>query len=204
MANEVTEPNDHTRAFLQMEYGILRGELIKRVEFRQRLLEITLVSAAAILAINLSGTAFGRVLLGYPILVMFLAAGWLHQDLRVRRLATYVRTRIEPEFRRLDRGEVSDVGYETWATMNDDGRDAYIGNAASIFMFITIQVSFFILGSVSLLDADDRRLTDILLLIISSIATLATAILLPFYRQWPIPNPFRQRQKPPDDKIEPK
>jgi hypothetical protein len=182
MANSTNALDDHTRAFLQMEYGVLRGELIKRVEFRQRLIEITLIAAGAILALKPLGSAYGRVLLGYPVLVMFLAAGWLHQDLRVRRLATYVRTCIEPAFQRRTDGDAAAVGYETWATQNNDGKDAYIGNLANIFMFIAVQVLFLLLGTYSLI-TDGGGVVD-LEVAVTLIVTLATAIILVFYRQW--------------------
>jgi len=50
MIGNVSTDNDHIRAFLQMEYTALRGELIKRVELWQRFLAITMDSAGAILA----------------------------------------------------------------------------------------------------------------------------------------------------------
>src|SRR4051812_7608374 len=114
MSRDALDGDDHVRAFLQLEYTTLRGELIKRVESRQRLLEITLVSAAAVLTINLTGPEWSRVLLAFPILVMFLAFGWLHHDLRLQRLATYVKTQIEPAFQRQSTSPFGPVGYETW------------------------------------------------------------------------------------------
>jgi hypothetical protein len=113
MTGTSPDDNDHFRAFLQMEYTTLRGELIKRLEFKQRLLEITLVSAAAILTINVTGAEFSRVLLAYPILVMFLALVWVHHDSRLQDLASYIKERIEPAFQQLVDSETDLVGYET-------------------------------------------------------------------------------------------
>ena len=63
MTDKAKNGNDETLAFLQAEYTSLRSEIVKRLELGQRLLEITLVSAAAILAINLTGDEFARFLL---------------------------------------------------------------------------------------------------------------------------------------------
>ncbi|MCC2628855.1 MAG: hypothetical protein K0S14_2505, partial [Thermomicrobiales bacterium] len=53
MTDKANNGNDETLAFFQAEYTSLRSEMVKRLELGQRLLEITLVSAAAILTINL-------------------------------------------------------------------------------------------------------------------------------------------------------
>ncbi len=45
------------RAFLQPEYSIRPGEPIKQVECRQRLIEITLISAGATLGLKPLGPA---------------------------------------------------------------------------------------------------------------------------------------------------
>ena len=88
MTGEAPNENDHVREFLKLEYATLRGELIKRVEFRQRLLEIAVVSAGVILALNLTWDQYPIILLAYPILVMFLGLGWMHHDQRLQKLAT--------------------------------------------------------------------------------------------------------------------
>ncbi len=80
------------------QYTALRGELTKRAEFRQRPLEITLVSAVAILTITLTGTEFARILLASPILVMFLELARLHHGLRMSVPVVYIKTDSEPEF----------------------------------------------------------------------------------------------------------
>ena len=110
MTGNARNGNDETLAFLQAEYTALRNEVIRRIELGQRVLEITLVSAAAILTINLTGTEFARVLLAYPVLVMFLAFAGLHNALQVRILATYIMTEIEPRFRWRRDGEEIPIG----------------------------------------------------------------------------------------------
>jgi hypothetical protein len=122
-------PDDEIRVheFLKLEYTTLSGELIKRVEFRQRLLEIAVVSAGAVLALNLTWDQYPLILLAYPILVMFLGLGWLHHDQRLQKLATYIRMQIEPAFRRPSNTEENPVGYETWLDQDRARQEGRIG-----------------------------------------------------------------------------
>jgi hypothetical protein len=46
---------------------------------------------------NTNPTVGALIILGYPILSLFLAAGWGHQDRRVWQAATYIRERIETQ-----------------------------------------------------------------------------------------------------------
>jgi hypothetical protein len=78
---------------LEMEYGSLRGEILKRIEMRQQIVSITLTLAGIFLGIGI-GTQ--TVVLVYPPLAMLLAFGWVHNDFRVRDLAYYIRVKIEP------------------------------------------------------------------------------------------------------------
>ena len=94
----MTDNGGQTAEFLKLEYTTLRGELAKRIEARQRILEITLGSAGAILAVYGTGADITQVLLAYPILVLLLAANWLHNGLAVKRLASYLRMEVEPRF----------------------------------------------------------------------------------------------------------
>jgi len=57
VVDRVMRQNDHMRAFLQPEYSIRPGEPIKQVECRQRLIEITLISAGATLGLKPLGPA---------------------------------------------------------------------------------------------------------------------------------------------------
>jgi hypothetical protein len=87
---------------LEMEYGSLRGEILKRIEMRQQIVSITLTLAGIFLGIGI-GTQ--SVVLVYPPLATLLAFGWAQNDFRIRDLAYYIRVKIEPV--------VPGAGYET-------------------------------------------------------------------------------------------
>jgi hypothetical protein len=185
MTEDVTNRNDHAREFLQGEYTTLRSELIKRAEFRQHLLEITLGSAAAALTLNtihLTGTEFTRVLLVYPLLVTFLALGWLHQGLRMSILATYIRTKIEPKFRWGSSEEATRIGYETWLECHKRPREQQLGTLASKFMFVVIQVLVLGLGLVGVVAGTDIQTIDMALAVVGVLAIVLTGWFLFLYR----------------------
>jgi hypothetical protein len=178
MPDDASNGNDETLAFLQTEYTALRSELVKRVELGQRLLEITLVSAAAILTINLTGLEFARVLLGYPVLVMFLAFAGLHHAQQVRTLATYIKTEIEPRFRGRHDGEDGSVGYEAWLGAHAPRQGQYLGIFAGMFIFIGTQVLVFSLGVVEAVTRTRVQPADVALIIVGGIAIVVTAAVL--------------------------
>jgi hypothetical protein len=63
-------------SFKHAEYEALRQEILTRNEFRQRTVELTLLSSGAILAAGLKIEDLGPLLLLYPVAVFFLAASW--------------------------------------------------------------------------------------------------------------------------------
>jgi hypothetical protein len=189
MIGDAPIDDDHVREFLKLEYTALRGELIKRVELNQRLLEITLASAAAILTISSTqGAEFSRVLLIYPILVMFLAFAWLHNDLRLRRLASYVKMQIEPAFQRQPNGSANCIGYESWLETHPYPHEGRIGGMSSIALFIIVQILVFLLGGEGAWTETGYQTVDAVLGVVGGAAIFATAGFLLFYRRLPGPN----------------
>jgi uncharacterized membrane protein YqaE (UPF0057 family) len=77
---------------LKMEYPILRSEILKRVEMRQQIISFTLTIAGVFIGV---GVKFSSIALLYPPLAVFLAAGWVQNDLIINRAAAYVREFIE-------------------------------------------------------------------------------------------------------------
>jgi hypothetical protein len=175
---------NHVREFLKLEYTTLRGELIKRVEFRQRLLEIAVVSAGAILALNLAWDQYPLILLAYPILVMFLGLGWLHHDQRLQKLATYIRMQIEREFQRPSNTEENPVEYETWLDKDRTRQEGRIGGMASIAVFLMSQALVFAVGCFT---AGADKLNEVSVeaaaFSLGFAAIYVTAMLLLFYRR---------------------
>jgi hypothetical protein len=180
MTDRANNGNDETLAFLQAEYTSLRSELVKRVELGQRLLEITLVSAAAILTINVTGDEFARVLLAYPILVMFLAFAGLHHAIQVRTLAAYIKTEIEPRFRWRHEREDASFGHEAWLVDNSPRQEQRLGIFAGIFMFVGTQILVFSLGVVESVIGSRVHPVDIVLIVVGGVAIVVTAAVLFF------------------------
>jgi hypothetical protein len=178
MSDNARNGNDETLAFLQAEYTALRSEMVKRLELGSRLLEITLVSAAAILTINFTGMEFARVLLAYPVLVMFLAFAGLHSGLQVRILATYIETEIEPRFRLRHDGEDAAVGYEGWLAAHAPRENQRLGIFSSVLMFIGTQVLVFSLGVVEVVSGTRVHPVDIVLTIVGVVVIFVTAAVL--------------------------
>jgi hypothetical protein len=183
-------PHDenHVREFLKLEYTALRGELIKRVEFRQRLLEIAVVSAGAILALNLTWDQYPLILLAYPIVVMFLGLGWMHHDQRLQKLATYIRMRIEPEFQRQSDAESDPVGYETWLDQDRARQEGRIGGMSSIAVFLMSQLLVFAVGWASAGSKIGESLAEAITFSLGFSAIYVTAMLLLFYQRLPGPD----------------
>lgn len=90
------QPEPSERAGLVLEYGVLRDEILKRMELRHQLLSIALTLAGVFLGFGLAGGGENiTVVLVYPALAALLAMGWGQNESRVRELATHIRQEIE-------------------------------------------------------------------------------------------------------------
>src|SRR5438874_2032447 len=112
-ASEVNDPEpslevpevQSVRALLLVEqYISLRNEIEKRIEIRQQILALTLLVAGTFLTVGVQPNVPEVVLLFYPIIAMFLAALWEHNDLRVGQLNFYIRTEVEKHLGRFGPG----------------------------------------------------------------------------------------------------
>ena len=86
------------------EYSALRAEILKRLEFQNQIKSLTLVSAGVLTTVALEVND-PTILLGFPILVFFLAMDWAENNQGILRLATYIQT-LETR-----------QGYEGWETV---------------------------------------------------------------------------------------
>jgi hypothetical protein len=96
------------------QYASLRQEVEKRLELRQQLLALTLIIAGTFLSLGVSSIMPNIVVLFYPLIAMFLAAMWEHNDLRIGQINFYIRTELEPHLGTLGPG---------WETFR---RDKYV------------------------------------------------------------------------------
>jgi len=73
------------------EYSALRAEIIHRMTMRHQIVAFSVAVLGAVLAFE----APANTLLAYPILGLFLALGWAHNDFRIGEIGEYIRTQIE-------------------------------------------------------------------------------------------------------------
>lgn len=77
---------------LEMQYRAVKDEILKRIELRHQIIVLCLRIAGIILGLGITNAA---VALTYAPLATFLAAGWVHNNLRIRQLSRYVSSHIE-------------------------------------------------------------------------------------------------------------
>ena len=76
---------------LLAEYTALRAEVTQRMSTRHQLLTFSIVVLSAIIAFDASLST----LYAYPVLGVFLALGWAHNDLRIAELGEYIRLHLD-------------------------------------------------------------------------------------------------------------
>ena len=95
---DATSPqvSDSTRAEMLAEWNGLRAEIIKRMEIRHQILSLALIVAGTLITFGAQPTTPVLVLLRYPLLSVFLALAWMHNDMRISEMAEFIREKIEP------------------------------------------------------------------------------------------------------------
>src|SRR5579871_3179802 len=97
---------DPTNPLVAAEYKALRDEMLNRINFRYQLLNLTLIIAGTLLAAGVHADVSAAVLLIYPLLAAFLAAGWVHNGNTIVPLSQYIRDELEAKY--------SGLGWETY------------------------------------------------------------------------------------------
>jgi hypothetical protein len=155
-------------ALIAAEYKALRDEMLKRVEFRYQLLNLTLISAGTLLAAGVHADVSAAVLLVYPILAAFLAAGWVHNANTIVPLARYIREELEAKH--------SGLGWENYLKTHADRRFLYegLGLIYASGIFLSTQLITLVLGILK----STATSTDLVLLAGDLIAILFTVAIL--------------------------
>jgi hypothetical protein len=78
------------------EWNGLRAEIIKRMEIRPQILLLAFIVAGTLITFGAQPTTPVLVLLLYPLLSVFLALAWMHNDMRISETAEFIREKIEP------------------------------------------------------------------------------------------------------------
>jgi len=80
---------------VQIVYNNLREEIVKRVELEHQIIYFTLLIFGAVLAVGLK-SANTTIFLLYPVLIMFLAATWVDNQIRIGEISAYIKEKITP------------------------------------------------------------------------------------------------------------
>ncbi|HEY7832691.1 MAG TPA: hypothetical protein VIG30_03895 [Ktedonobacterales bacterium] len=113
------------------EYQALRAEILNRFNIQHQLFALAIIAAGTIFVASVQNpnpTVGAILILGYPVLALFLAAGWGHQDRRVWQAATYIRERIEPAL------GTERMGWEHFHPPSRTGPGLYLLASRGIFL----------------------------------------------------------------------
>lgn len=161
---------DRVEAILS-EYEALRNEVLKRLEFRYQIINLTLVVAGTFLSVGVQPNISPAVLLVYPILAMFLITGWIYNLVQLRKLGNYIRDNIE--------AKLVVTGWESYLTGRRRQADSfqpldYLGTISTGGLFLSTQILSVVLAFLKSLSTA----TDYVLLLCSLIAIFITLFLL--------------------------
>ncbi len=165
---EVATPEPHT--YKNAEYEALRQEILTRNEFRQRTVELTLLSSGAIFAAGLKIEDLGPLLLLYPVAVFFLAASWAHNGIGVLLAGSHIRAQFE--------GGSGQSGWESaWRNHPLARPFSILAVLSSSGVFVTVQLLTWGLG----LTQFQHRPQDWMLAAAGGAAIIATFALMRYY-----------------------
>ena len=150
------------------EYQTLREDILKRMEFRYQLINLLLVVAGAFFTLGLQPNISSSVLLIYPILALFLTAGWAHNGVVMVKIGNYLREELE----------VKTVGLK-WHTRIATSYPqfsgfSFLGTISTSGLVLTTQVLALVLALIRF----SATLVETVLLVCSLIAIGATLVLL--------------------------
>jgi len=139
------------RTELLAEYASLREEILKRIGFRQQLNTILLSAAVALLG---ALVVVGHVAIAFilPVLVVFMALSWVHNDFRIGQLGKHIREEIE-----------TSLDGVCWETSIQGMRDRPNGGwpwrrtvVSQTGVFLVVQAASVLLGVLNLAPSQDK------------------------------------------------
>jgi hypothetical protein len=93
---EETSERDSLPKDLYIEqYSSLRSEIEKRLDIRQATLTFTLVLAGTFLSVAAQPGIAAATAFYYPIVALFLAAAWTHNDSKIGQISQYIKLEVE-------------------------------------------------------------------------------------------------------------
>ena len=161
-------PSDSNNPLVAAEYKALRDEILNRLNFRYQLLNLTLIIAGTLLAAGVHADVSAAVLLVYPLLAAFLAAGWVHNGHTIVPLSRYIRDELE--------GKYSGPGWESYLQSHADRRFLYegLGLIYAAGIFLSTAIISLVLGVLKTTGSP----TDIVLIVLDVLAVVFIAAIL--------------------------
>lgn len=156
------------------EYKALRDEILKRLDVRYQLVNLTLVIIATLFSAGLQPNVAPSVLLLYPIVGMFLSAGWVQNNYTLYELADYIRQNIENKY-----GGAGWQGYVANPPKRHRKGITYFFSSLfffSVAVFCGTQVIAMLLG-IARIRGTTPAMEEWILLVIDGIAVLLTAFM---------------------------
>lgn len=149
-------------AFALAEYSALRDEILKRIDLQQQILSITFVAASLMLSLGAQYVGRPIILLLYPILAWFLAAGWVQHNLRVQRASPYLQEEIETRVKGggWERHRVSQTQHSKYSASAAFARGAFVVTQLTAVLLAVPRCTF--------------TMDEIILLILSVLSILVT------------------------------
>ena len=116
------------------EYKTLRDEILRRLEIRTRVIDLTVLGSGAVWAAAFQSTSLAPALFVYPLLVLFLTLGWTSHGVLIQQIGDYIRDQIENREPQLN-----------WETFSSEQRQAsvrwlYSASVSSSGLFLVTQV----------------------------------------------------------------
>ena len=171
-SNNTPEQKQKEFDFLLVEYKALRDEILRRIVLKHQLFALALIGIGSFLPFSIQITGIPSIVLTYPILAMFIATAWYHNEVRIRQTARYVKA-IEAKFFK------GKIGWEHIRQSEIEGENKFGSHSmwAARGIFIGTQVIALILGWIK----TSYPTEDIVLLAIDVVAIIITGFLLRKY-----------------------
>jgi hypothetical protein len=77
-------------------YNALRNEILQRIQIQHQLFAVAVIALGAILTVGFQSNKVTPIL-SYPLLAMFLASAWAHNDRLIRLAGLYIKNYVEDE-----------------------------------------------------------------------------------------------------------
>lgn len=152
--------------FLLAEYAALRDEVLKRIEILHQLISLALIAVGTLLPLGVQTST--TIIFAYPVVALFLAASWAHNNARIQQVGAYIRRHIEAEL-------LSErMGWEHMRRQLNDGQFGARNLLASRGIFVGTQLLAIFIG----LLRSTFPVEDIVFLVIDGIAVAATLVVL--------------------------